>query len=336
MKYLLITGSYRSGTTFLLKAFQANNRFCMLFQPYFDFFKYFDSNIRVLLKKKKFKNFPLGLTKINKKLKLDKIILQKSKILKVLGYLIKKKDINYNYYKVIQKKILIKSEKVNYQDLMDIMFSSLTKNNYNKKFYGFKECYIGDQLKLLHKIKNLYIINIIRDPREIFFSRNYSKVKNHFNFKNKKHPVIMNSLLCNQNMSTDLNLKKKPRYLSINFNDLIYNRRSVENKIYRFLNTKISLNINKIKKITKWNINSSGAKPNYGSNWLENINKDELSVIEKICGNNMSKYGFKLIYKNKKKISIDLKKFRENKDKILKWTRLPIFIKYSKTEVLKF
>ena len=48
------------------------------------------------------------------------------------------------------------------------MFSSIQKNN-KKKIYGIKELYIADISKLLLNLKDLYIINIVRDPREILF-----------------------------------------------------------------------------------------------------------------------------------------------------------------------
>ena len=126
------------------------------------------------------------------------------------------------------------------------MFKSIKQIEKNKKkIYGIKEPFIGDILKLLINIKNLYIINLIRDPREIVYSRNYSSHKNHNDFKNKKHPVILSSLICNRNMEVDLKLTKSNKYKTIKFDELINNHKKIEKKIFKFLNLKISLNINK-------------------------------------------------------------------------------------------
>ena len=335
MKYLLITGSYRSGTTYLFKAFQANKNCEMIYQPTLRIFKYLDLQIRKKLNKKIFNNFPLGLTNISKKINFNKIHLSKNEITKILRNLIKLKDQNEIYYKNFYEKIFSEKKKINYQILINHMFSSIQKNN-KKKIYGIKELYIADISKLLLNLKDLYIINIVRDPREILFSRNYSKIKNHINFKDKKHPVILNALLCNQNMKTDQKLKKNKNYLSIKFDDLIKNKEKVEKKIKRFLKIKISLNLTNIQKKTKWKINSSGNKPNYGSKWLKYLKINELTIVEKICGQNMEKYGYQIILKNKKEIQNNLKLFKEDKSKILNWTKKDMFLKYRKKQYVKF
>ena len=52
MKYLLITGSYRSGTTYLYKALNNNKKIEILYQPAIKLFKYLDLVVRKKLKKK--------------------------------------------------------------------------------------------------------------------------------------------------------------------------------------------------------------------------------------------------------------------------------------------
>ena len=52
MKFLVISGSYRSGTTFIYKNFKnANKNIKLLYQPFIQFFKYIDFEIRKDLKK---------------------------------------------------------------------------------------------------------------------------------------------------------------------------------------------------------------------------------------------------------------------------------------------
>ena len=250
--------------------------------------------------------------------------------------MIRAKNNNLNFYKNFYKNIKSQNNYINSENYINLLFKSIEKtNNSKKKIYGMKEPYIGDILKLLINIKNLYIINLIRDPREVFFSRNYSKVKNHGDFKNKKHPVLLSALMCNRNMETDLKLVKNNKYLSIKFNELINNQKKVEKKIYKFLNLKISLNLKKIKKKAKWKINSSGDKGNFGSIWKGKIKKNELEVIEKICGKNFKKYGFKKQIKDKKILNKHIKRFKEDPTKILKWTKKKLFLKYSQAEIAK-
>ena len=209
-----------------------------------------------------------------------------------------------------------------------ILFQSLKKKQ-SKAVLGFKEPFVGSLLNLLIENKQLYIINIIRDPREIFFSRNYSLFKNHGDFKNKKHPVILTSLICNRNMETDRALRRKKNYLSINFNDLIYKPKLIEKKISNFLN----INIRIRRTIPNWKVNSSGLTQNYGSNWKNSMPLKELAMIEKICGSNFKYYKLKKFLANKVSTDQKIRSFSEDKKNILRWTQNPIFLKYSKTKL---
>ena len=87
--------------------------------------------------------------------------------------------------------------------------------------------------------------------------------------------------------------------MSIKFNELIKNRKKLKKKFIIF-KIKDFLDPSKIEKKTKWKINSSGNKPNYGSNWIKNLNLNELKIVEQICGTNMEKYGYKIKIKNKR------------------------------------
>ena len=94
-------------------------------------------------------------------------------------------------------------------------------------------------------------------------------------------------------MEADKYLKRQKRYLSINFDDLIKKSKNTKKKISKFLNININLNKNKVQKLSKWKINSSGFGENFGSNWKNSILNDELAIIEKICGVNFKRYKFK-------------------------------------------
>ena len=88
MKFLIISGSYRSGTTFLYEALNSNLKIKLMYQPFMQYFKYIDFEIRNSLNKKTFSNFPLGITKVQNKIDLHKIILNKKKLVKITKNLI--------------------------------------------------------------------------------------------------------------------------------------------------------------------------------------------------------------------------------------------------------
>ena len=73
MKFLIISGSYRSGTTFLYEALNSSLKIKLMYQPFMQYFKYIDFEIRNSLNKKTSSNFPLGITKVQNKIDLNPI-----------------------------------------------------------------------------------------------------------------------------------------------------------------------------------------------------------------------------------------------------------------------
>ncbi len=323
MKFLLITGAYRSGTSYLQKVFDYNSKCDVLFQPAIKYFKLIDSKIRTDLKKRSFKNFPLGITKINRNIILKNIILSKKKILNLTSKLIRSEKKHLYFYKNIYKRIKLEENTINSEQFLKILFYSIQKTDKKKIVIGVKEPYLGNLLIPLSNLENIHIINIIRDPREIIYSRNYAQIKNHSNFQNKKHPVIFSSLLCLRNMEADLKLRNKKNYFSLKFKDLINKKKKIEKKLSEFLKIRISLDLR-----NRWKINSSGSNTNYGSNWKKNMKIEDIAIIEKICSDKFDYYGFEKEIKNKSTLNHLIKKFKEDKRNILKWTNKPLFIRY--------
>jgi len=343
MKFLIVSGSYRSGTTFLYKALNSSLEIKLLYQPFIQYFKYIDFEIRNNLNKKTFGNFPLGITKVKNKINLDKIILKKKKLIEITNNLINKnkkkilfKNSDQKLYLKLYEIILVNIKNYTYQfsskDLVKIIFESLRTVFKGKKikYVGFKEPFLGTLLDSLLSMNNTYIINLIRDPREILCSRNYYEKKSD-DFRKKKHPVILISLICQRNMEIDEKLNNKKNYLSLNFNNIVNYKSKTQKKLNNFLKLKTNLNFIKNKK-NKWKINSSSNSKNYGSNWKDKLELKEIAIIEKLCVKYFKKYNYKPYFKNNKKISSLVKIFSENKKEILKWTHQNVFLKYDKKE----
>ena len=189
MKILIVNGNYRSGTTWMQKILDNNERNVIIYQPFFELFKLFEEYIR---KKKKIvlnKNFPTGIL-VYKNLKatlLKDKFLKKKYLLEIINEIIisndknRMKHINIKFYRVFKKKILKSNDILSFLEVFNELIESIsTYRNIDKKkilYLGFKEGYLTSLLPILLKIKNCKIINMIRDPREITCSRNYSKKK---------------------------------------------------------------------------------------------------------------------------------------------------------------
>ena len=253
MKFLIVSGSYRSGTTFLYKALNSSLEIKLLYQPFIQYFKYIDFEIRNNLNKKTFSNFPLGITKVKNKINLEKIILKKKKLIEISNNLINKnkkknlfRDSDQKLYLKLYELILVNIKNYTHQfsskDLVKIIFNSLriVFKGTKIKYVGFKEPFLGTLLDSLLSMNNTYIINLIRDPREILCSRNYYEKKSD-DFRKKKHPAILISLICQRNMEIDEKLKNKKNYLSLNFNNIVNYKSKTQKKLNNFLNYYLNL-----------------------------------------------------------------------------------------------
>lgn len=348
-KLIIINGNYRSGTTFIQKKLDNLENFEILMQPCFFIFKLFENELREKLNIKTFKNFPTGLFFSKKifKIKPQDLEIKVSKINFFLNKLLKinnKNKIFYftkkNFYKILYYEINNQSKK---KISIDFFLKILSKTiylyrkqfNLNKKilYIGFKEGYLTTLLPILLKIKELFIINLIRDPREIACSRNYSEKKNFIDFDtSKKHPTIMIALLCKNNMLMDFNLKKRKNYLSLQFQDLFSKKKNILKTILNFLKIRSFKSNKKImnkETRSEWKINTSNVKSKrfpLGNYWKNKLTIEEIAVLENICSKEMQIFKYKKHLSKKNALTLS-KNFREKEKKLKPWTNKLIFKK---------
>ena len=164
---------------------------------------------------------------------------------------------------------------------------------------------------------------MIRDPREIYFSRNYTNDKSLFGTLNR-HPVIMIAKIWNSFadfcLSNKNNFKKYLiTYENLNnidgiIKDLINSDTVVRDKFYT-------------EKGDEWNINTSGTgKPGYGKLWKSEMDINHIAIIEKICGKNMKKFNYSLSLDNKE-INLLSSKFIEDFSTVQDYCKHDEFLK---------
>ena len=247
-KIIIINGNYRSGTTFMQKKLDNINYFEVLMQPCFFIFQMYEEALRKKLNFKYLNDFPTGLF-FNKKIfqtKPEDLKIKKNIIEVKLSFYLKinpkKKNFIFTkkeFYKILRYEVSRRNEKmISLKIFIEILVKTIIgyrkKFSYNKKvlYVGFKEGYLTSLLPILVNIKNIFIINLIRDPREIACSRNYSNNNNFSDFDtSKKHPIIMIALLCKNNMIIDHYLQKKKNYISIEFKNIFKKKNNVIKKI---------------------------------------------------------------------------------------------------------
>ena len=177
---------------------------------------------------------------------------------------------------------------------------------------------------------------MIRDPREIACSRNYSNNNRLSDFDTtKKHPIIMIALLCKNNMMIDTYLRKKKNYISIEFKNIFKKKDITIKKILIFLGLKsFKIKNEIINKETNdiWKKNTSSInnmqKP-FGNLWRKKLKIEEIAILERICSKEMDKFYYKKIL-NKKEAFLLSNKFKEKTKHLQPWTNKRIFTKITK------
>ena len=309
MKYIFGTGAMRSGGSLVLSILELDNitkTFCEIF--------YFSRHLY-----KKFTN--LNSFKTKYRIAYTFYLLLKYRNGKIIDY----KSV---YKELVNKKIS------NYSELYIV----LSKYLISEKYHNFVEYsngewrFINDYLNLNKKFKAFLIM---RDPRSVIAS--FKKIS--FGKKYDYLNCIFNWIDCYDYLKIYKKKLNKKRFLYLKFEDIHSNPEKNVKKICKFFSIKFKTSMlknqtykNKIK--TKTLIFSAqnkeysfgfNAKRNY--QWIENLSKWEIALIEKLCGSRMKKIGYKLQnYKSNdfKKGIQNLKKNNILKQKFLRFQKFNV------------
>lgn len=344
MKKVVVSGVYRSGTSYFQK-YLDNHKSCeIVHQPISLFTRYLEKKIFKSLNIKINKNYPLGLKLLNpKNLDLSKIYLEKKRLIDIL-LKIKIKKKNDKIFKHINKsfflkflKILNKKKNINFEEFLDLLFLTIFEYRDKKKnlnYLGFKENYITSLFPYLLKVKKLILINIVRDPREILISRNYPTNKNVDSaIRNSRHPVIMIALMWKINVLMSVKLKKFKNFYLLKFEDMI--NKKIFSQLRLFKKLKLKRNIKNLfdkDNNLSWEVNSNHNSKNFSKKFynlikLNDALSKDVAIIESICKREMRIMNYDLYFNDKKRLSL-IKNFSENKKKLLNWTQQKIFLNY--------
>jgi len=344
MKIIIINGLYRSGKTFIQKLLDVHKDITMISHGIVSFFKvlemiYFkDKNYTITER-------PFCLEFLGNNIEYKNIINDTFFDEKNISYLLKKiqkdiaNDLSLGGDKtrpgdelVLEIKKILTPGKA--KDIFELICSAISKyRKINDSVYvGFSEQNLEQFIEPLilgfgDKIK---IIQIIRDPRAIFTSRNYGS------YVEKKgggkiHPM----LLVGRVWRTSVNYKW---YLCANYSDnfypLYYEKlmSQPENElknIYAFLGIKFSEDLMDISKLKnddgkKWINNSSfqgvkGFDVETIDRWKKILPDDDLAAFEYICSYEMIREGYKTLTSVDRQFESFLT-FKENVNRIKKWT----------------
>jgi len=339
MRNLFITGWQRSGTTLLARSINAHPHIVVLNQPLFPFFKMcrnkfykdiqsldIDENLPIS------EDFFIGNT-TNKTFSshLTNLSFNKEEIAKLKCYIIEEQrnssDMAPKIINFIEELVDGTYESVLFQ-LISIMIKAYPKKN--AEILGLKEAYCEKFIEPLIKSFNFDFkcIQIIRDPRAVYASRNYG---NYLKSTNGKYPILF--VIRNWRESVEYlisNSKYKDKYMFIKYENLVCKPEDSLSKICDFLDVDFSADLLDFDKFidgegNQWFQNSSfesksnGFNPDSLSRWEEVLSLQEIGLIEMLCKREMKYLDYKTT-DNSFGLK-DLSSFDENEEDYVPWLK---------------
>ncbi len=289
MGFFLLTGMFRSGSTYLSRLLDnQKNIYCnsdVFFHP-FKLLRY------TVLKKENIKvdfESPLEdyFLSFEDQIKFKKIIECK------LDTSFKRRDVNLtqklmleraNLYEKNLIPLLKKFKPKKFSDYIK-MTGDYSKKNFNKKIFGYKSNWCNEfSYPLIKKFPKIKIIFIVRDPRSVINSKLGRKIKYPLMpmiYQWRKSVGIMLDIFRNHNDHNNVYICK--------YENLVSKPKKTIKSIMRFLGdknknivlTKDLLDANK----KKWHQNSSFKNNEIKklNNWKTKLNKNQIKVIENLC-----------------------------------------------------
>lgn len=305
-KKVLITGLYRSGTTFIEKALDSKDKVQVLHQPFNLYFKHLDRLVWEQLKDTAWPELPMGYDAFwdlyNNKYLSDITFDQET-----INHIVEQsrnEAINHPgknsvlFPKVEFYDLLVERLKPgNAHDIFEEIYNCIQLyRGEGSTHVGLKEIFLTPYLPLMADMEDLKIINVIRDPREIYFSRNYNSQKELFGTL-ERHPVKMIATIWNNHVLINSWLKNRyDNIINVFYDDIKDNSDAVVETLSQQLGVEEIAEQNfKDESGKEWTINTSdkSGKPGFGKKWQSEMSKEHIAMIEYICGDLMEMLGYK-------------------------------------------
>lgn len=299
-KILIINSLFRSGSTLMQKIINAHEDCRVLYQPFFPFFKHW--------KRKFFKEvFDVDISK--RAMGCD-ILFRRNEMKLIEDFL----NIKFNSHdiEIIKKEInrnLEERERDNSIDLniigdqevtaKDLFMNLVGAIGNDENIKGFKELWIYEMSHALGVIEGVKMINIVRDPRAIYVSRNYGKYLKNAGYR--KYPILFIAQAWRNAVHIFIDQENMKNTLLIKYEDLVQNAKVEVKRICDFL--EINFDRNMIEGTHLQKDNSSfgqiqGISQQSIDRYKEVASPWEIGVLEYLCKNEMKKMGYDIMHED--------------------------------------
>jgi len=342
MKYIFITGMFRSGTTLFAKSLNTHPDITIASDPLKEFFKSFRNEIFIKNKDKLIdEKEPFTDNFYNEHQKSKKDISEGNFNIKMENQNIK--IIKENIIKAgeIESSLLMtKIKEINEDNYMKFYKKTMEKiketyGNKETNLIGIKEVWCEEFIStLINTFPNMKCIQIMRDPRAIIASKKAGSYM--------MYPYLFLIRQWRKSCAYALiNSKKSKNHLLVKYEDFVKNPEKTSKKMCVFLNLKYDKNMilgEKFKdgKGNSWIQNTSYENPSKNitkdslNKWEIILSKKEIQYIEDLCEFEMKLFNYKRTTP-KNHINTYLNPLKDNEKNINKWI-LPYFDLFKSNE----
>lgn len=337
MRYLLVLGTQRTGKTLMGRALNMHPKIVVQVEPYFYFFK-LCRNIfyRDILKRSDFDPEspmdtlfcrPDGEKRLFSE-SFQKLQFSRSDTEELIRLTIQQQEVSKGERAVRVIPLLGRlkpgSSVSVFISLMDILYESYAKEG--AAIIGLTEGWCDEFIKPLLSLKDLDIrvIHCLRDVRSIVASRNGGS-----RLHTGKYPLLFIIRHWRKAIAYSILHEGDPRYMAVRYEDLVQEPESHFTRICEFLGVPFDRELLNIQAYVKgdgtpWKRNSAFEVPlSHGfskssiARWKEILSREEIGVIEYLCGPEMGYLGFTRSIPD---FSLqELLRFREDEGAIVPW-----------------
>jgi len=331
---IIVTGLYRSGTSFVEKKLDSHADVEVLHQPSFWFFKYLERELWRQGRGLEWPALPAGYELYTDLLDmtLEDITFDAKTTAAIAGNAradaVNHPGVNKTlfpkeaFYDTLAAKLAGERTAA---EVFELMLETIHQyRESSASWVGLKEIFLGSLLPLFATRDDTRIITLIRDPREIYFSRNYVADDQTFGTR-QRHPVKMIARVWRNHVLMYHYVRNRhDTVLGIRYDDIKDNPDQVIEQLRTFLDIDGSF----AKQMTdesgekQWSINTSDKSGNvgYGKKWHEQMDRDHVAVIEYLCGDLMEALGYTFLLSPEEQRARAVT-FEENLEDLKDWTK---------------
>lgn len=339
MENVIVTGLYRSGTTYVERALGAQTGIPFVYQPVPKFFKALNTKLLTVLGVRNPSATPLGVTRFWDELSpeiLEHTIFSSSEMFAILDAELAASERSTQepgnlspspaFYRLLLSKLRGDTSAGHFLRTLTQAITEYRGFGGDTRS-GFKEVFLGGMIPFIAASTEAKIILLVRDPREIVFSRNH--LENALDYgTSERHPIRLITSMWNTLIDT------KEFIVAHGFDAKIVAYESLGRpnflaEIAEFIGVP-SVNQEELLRTESghgWSGNSSGAdgRAGFGSRWREAMPVEEVALIEDHCGTRMDMEGFNRSLSPSHAAALSAT-FQEDTHSLVPWTRQTVYV----------